>query len=100
MCIADTSTIPSLIPAAARQASTSSVMSMMSCRFFVFIVRYVVCVFMSGLEGGSGRGRAVISLGPAPHGDGVKRVGFRTRLFIILSLFTVIPAAVLTIIAG
>src|SRR5688572_16238511 len=46
MCIADTSTNPSVIPAVARHASTSSVMSMMSCRFFVLNVRYEVCVFM------------------------------------------------------
>src|SRR3990172_3875970 len=46
MCIAETSTNPSLIPAAARHCSTSSVMSMISCRFFVLKVRYVVWVRM------------------------------------------------------
>jgi hypothetical protein len=42
MCIAETRTIPSRIPAAARHASTSSVMSMISWRYFVVKVRYVV----------------------------------------------------------
>jgi hypothetical protein len=39
MCMADTRTIPSSIPAAARHFSTSSVMSMISWRFFVVKVR-------------------------------------------------------------
>ena len=39
MCIADTSTMPSLIAADARHFSTDSVMSMISCRFFVLNVR-------------------------------------------------------------
>jgi hypothetical protein len=50
MCMADTSTMPSRMPAAARHFSTSSVMSMISWRLRVLNVRYVVCVFMAGRE--------------------------------------------------
>jgi hypothetical protein len=39
MCIAEASTIPSLILADARQRSTASVMSMISWRLFVVNVR-------------------------------------------------------------
>ena len=39
MCMAETSTIPSPIPAAARHFSTASVMSMISWRLFVLNVR-------------------------------------------------------------
>jgi hypothetical protein len=39
MCIAETSTIPSSMRAATRHPSTSSVMSMISCRFAVLKVR-------------------------------------------------------------
>jgi hypothetical protein len=39
MCIAETRTMPSAMSALARQASTSSVMSMISWRFAVLNVR-------------------------------------------------------------
>ena len=100
MCIAETRTIPSVMPAAARQASTSSVMSMISWRFAV-------------LEGPIGRCECawrlrsrVVALGatcmlprnlpPArPYGVPVKQVGFRARLFLILLGFALIPTIVL-----
>ena len=48
MCIAETSTMPSWIPAPARHFSTSSVMSMISWRRFVLKVRYAVWNFLHG----------------------------------------------------
>src|SRR5687768_898589 len=79
MCIADTSTNPSWIPAAARQFSTSSVMSMISCRFRVLKVRYDVWVFIWR------------------YVRRVKRIGFRGRLFLILFGFALVPSMVLTL---
>src|SRR5687768_11696619 len=79
MCIADTSTNPSWIPAAARQFSTSSVMSMISCRFRVLNVRYDVWVFIWR------------------YVRRVKRIGFRGRLFLILFAFALVPSMVLTL---
>src|SRR5215213_8989851 len=47
ICIAETRTMPSLMPAAARHFSTSSVISMISWRRFVLNVKYDVWTFVA-----------------------------------------------------
>ena len=100
MCIAETRTIPSVMPASARQASTSSVMSMISCRLAVSEDPVGgVGAHGGAVEGGRPMGAASMLpriLPPArPYGAPVKQVGFRARLFLILLGFALIPTIVL-----